>query len=106
MLLGHCSTIISPILILNSLGLQLIQIRYTTIFYDNQTKLGLSASSLLPFSSDVAVAQILEALNKDSNFIIEILDNTHLFVDGRKIDDALKQLEEILEQNTYRAADD
>ncbi|KAI8849742.1 TFIIH subunit TTDA/Tfb5 [Chytridium lagenaria] len=55
---------------------------------------------------DVAVAQILEALNKDLGFIIELLDDTHIFVDARKIDHALQQLEEILEQNTYRAADE
>ena len=52
------------------------------------------------------MAQILEALDKDLHFIIEILDDTHLFVDPRKIDDALVELERILEDNTYRANDD
>ncbi|KAJ3175731.1 hypothetical protein HK101_010595 [Irineochytrium annulatum] len=44
------------------------------------------------------------ALDKDLHFIIEILDDTHLFVDARKVNDAQLALDEILEANTYRAA--
>jgi hypothetical protein len=84
----------------------------------------------------MAVAQILEALDKDMHFIIKILDDTvsltnafaysdhshsfwsrtnsypmsfsyqHLFVDPRKIDSALQELDKILEENTYKANED
>jgi tetrahydromethanopterin S-methyltransferase subunit G len=39
-------------------------------------------------------------------FIIEDLDETHLFIDTDHIDEVMERLDEILEENTYKGAEE
>ncbi|KAI8620155.1 hypothetical protein BC830DRAFT_1100814 [Chytriomyces sp. MP71] len=53
---------------------------------------------------DMAVAQILESIDAQLfKFIYHVLDETHLFVNPEQLPRALRELERILEENTYRA---
>ncbi|KAI8826310.1 TFIIH complex subunit tfb5 [Chytriomyces hyalinus] len=53
---------------------------------------------------DMAVTQILIMIDQTiQKFILEELDETHLFVNPTHLDWILKNLERILEENTYRA---
>ncbi|KAJ3176840.1 TFIIH complex subunit tfb5 [Geranomyces variabilis] len=60
---------------------------------------------------DPAVKQIVQDLdNKKSEagekrFILEDLDETHLFIDPCEVEWLQKRLDEILEENTYRFDD-
>ncbi len=55
--------------------------------------------------SDPAVKQILLFLDESIHFIIENLDEEHLFVDAQYVDMLQKKIDEILEENTYRLQD-
>ncbi|KAJ3049308.1 General transcription factor IIH subunit 5 [Rhizophlyctis rosea] len=58
---------------------------------------------------DPAVRQILIDLDNqappDEKFIIKKLDDTHLLIKSQFVDSVKEQLEDILEENTYRAPD-
>lgn len=57
--------------------------------------------------SDPATKQILLTLNGEMQppFIVEDLDETHLFIDTDYIDEVMERLDEILEENTYKGAE-
>ncbi|ORZ17056.1 TFIIH subunit TTDA/Tfb5 [Absidia repens] len=50
---------------------------------------------------DSTVKQIVLNLNKRSNFIIEDLDETHLFIEASWVDQLKQQLDQILDENAY-----
>ena len=51
---------------------------------------------------DQAVKSIILDLDSKLKFIIEDLDETHLFIDASKLEEVQETLENILEDNTYR----
>lgn len=53
-------------------------------------------------SCDVALKEIYTMLDAEMNFIIEDLDNNHLFVDAEKYEVARKRAEQILLDFTYQ----
>ena len=68
--------------------------------------------------SDPAVKQIIMDLNSQMRFVIEDLDDTHLFVgdkilsnkcnkciDATMVETIKERLDDILEENTYRVSD-
>ncbi|KAL1926331.1 hypothetical protein VTP01DRAFT_5852 [Rhizomucor pusillus] len=50
---------------------------------------------------DTTVKQIVLNLNKRSNFVIEDLDDTHLFIEASKVDELQSELDRILDENAY-----
>ncbi|KAF9365604.1 TFIIH subunit TTDA/Tfb5 [Mortierella sp. GBAus27b] len=50
---------------------------------------------------DTSVKQIILGLNERGQFIIEDLDDTHVFVDGSCIEQLRADIDEILNENTY-----
>ena len=51
---------------------------------------------------DQAVKTIILDLNSTENFILEDLDETHLFIEHDKVDWLKEHLETVLEDNAYR----
>lgn len=56
-------------------------------------------------NSDAAIKQLLLTLNEDDQFVIEDLDETHLFVDGNSIERISERFEVALEENVYKLGD-
>ncbi|KAI9240459.1 MAG: TFIIH subunit TTDA/Tfb5 [Podila humilis] len=54
---------------------------------------------------DTSVKQIILGLNEKSHFIIEDLDDTHIFVDAGCIDQLREDIDQILNENTYKVED-
>ncbi|KAG0037193.1 hypothetical protein BGZ82_002997 [Podila clonocystis] len=54
---------------------------------------------------DTSVKQIILGLNEKSHFIIEDLDDTHVFVDAGCIDQLREDIDQILNENTYKVED-
>ncbi|KAG0208598.1 hypothetical protein BGX28_000522 [Mortierella sp. GBA30] len=52
--------------------------------------------------SDTSVKQIILGLNEKGEFIIEDLDDTHVFVDSACIEQLRADIDEILNENTYK----
>ncbi|KAI9491157.1 TFIIH subunit TTDA/Tfb5 [Zychaea mexicana] len=50
---------------------------------------------------DTTVKQIVLNLNKQGNFVIEDLDETHLFVEASCIKNLQYELDRILDENSY-----
>ncbi|KAI8887622.1 nucleotide excision repair, TFIIH, subunit [Backusella circina FSU 941] len=50
---------------------------------------------------DTTVKQIVLNLNKRGNFIIEDLDETHLFIDSSWVEQLKYELDKILDENSY-----
>ena len=50
---------------------------------------------------DTTVKQIVLNLNKKGNFVIEDLDETHLFVEASCVKNLQYQLDRILDENAY-----
>lgn len=50
---------------------------------------------------DTTVKQIVLNLNKRSNFVIEDLDDTHLFIEASKVNELQAELDRILDENAY-----
>ncbi|ORZ26542.1 nucleotide excision repair TFIIH subunit [Lobosporangium transversale] len=50
---------------------------------------------------DTSVKQIILGLNEKGKFIIEDLDDTHVFVDASCIEQLRFDIDEILNENTY-----
>ncbi|ORX54401.1 hypothetical protein DM01DRAFT_242625, partial [Hesseltinella vesiculosa] len=48
--------------------------------------------------------QIVLNLNKRGNFVIEDLDDTHLFIEASWVDNLKQQLDQILDENAYTIA--
>ena len=57
------------------------------------------------FDSDSSVKQIILGLNEKGQFIIEDLDETHVFVDASCIEQLRADTDEILNENTYKVED-
>lgn len=55
--------------------------------------------------SDSAVKQIILGLNEKGQFIIEDLDDTHVFVDASCVDQLREDIDQILNENTYKVED-
>lgn len=55
--------------------------------------------------SDAAVREIIMDLDSEHHFIIEELDEQHLFVETAKIDFVKAHVERVLESNIYRSKD-
>ncbi|PVU94072.1 hypothetical protein BB561_002814 [Smittium simulii] len=53
-------------------------------------------------SSDSTAKQVLLRLNEDKKFIIEDLDETHLFVETSAVETLIHSLESILDENTFK----
>lgn len=53
--------------------------------------------------SDPAVKEILLELDNKDRFIIEDLDDHHLFIDLDKLDVVREHVERVLEQNIFRS---
>lgn len=51
---------------------------------------------------DQAVKTIIYDLDAKLKFIIHDLDDTHVFIDGTKLQIVQERLQDILEENTYR----
>ncbi|KAG9325139.1 hypothetical protein KVV02_003556 [Mortierella alpina] len=51
---------------------------------------------------DTSVKQIILGLNEKGEFIIEDLDDTHVFVDSACIEQLRADIDEILNENTYK----
>ena len=54
-------------------------------------------------SSDEAVKEIVCALDSQEHFIIEELDENHLFIDSNKFNQVKEHVERTLEQNIFRS---
>ncbi|KAF9112625.1 General transcription factor IIH subunit 5 [Mortierella sp. AM989] len=54
---------------------------------------------------DSSVKMIILGLNEKGQFIIEDLDDTHIFVDASCIDQLRLDIDEILNENTYKVED-
>ena len=50
---------------------------------------------------DTTVKQIVLNLNKQGNFVIEDLDETHLFVEASCVKNLQYELDRILDENSY-----
>lgn len=50
---------------------------------------------------DSTVKQIVLNLNKRGNFVIEDLDETHLFIESTWVDQLKYELDKILDENSY-----
>jgi TFIIH basal transcription factor complex TTD-A subunit len=50
---------------------------------------------------DSTVKQIVLNLNKRGNFVIEDLDDTHLFIESTWVDQLKYELDKILDENSY-----
>ncbi|KAG0747016.1 hypothetical protein G6F57_001419 [Rhizopus arrhizus] len=50
---------------------------------------------------DSTVKQIVLNLNKRGNFVIEDLDDTHLFIEASWVDQLKYELDKILDENSY-----
>lgn len=55
---------------------------------------------------DTTVKQIVLNLNKTSNFVIEDLDETHLFIDAKAVTQLQYELDRILDENSYTITDE
>ncbi|KAF9436216.1 General transcription factor IIH subunit 5 [Entomortierella beljakovae] len=51
---------------------------------------------------DTSVKQIILELNVKAQFILEDLDDTHVFVDASCVDQLRVDIDEILNENTYK----
>jgi len=51
------------------------------------------------------VKQIILGLNEKGQFIIEDLDDTHVFVDASCVDQLREDIDQILNENTYKVED-
>ncbi|KAG0332320.1 hypothetical protein BG000_010122 [Podila horticola] len=77
---------------------------------DNLTTFSSLLSALLcvkgvVIECDTSVKQIILGLNEKSHFIIEDLDDTHVFVDAGCIDQLREDIDQILNENTYKVED-
>ncbi|KAL0095046.1 TFIIH subunit TTDA/Tfb5 [Phycomyces blakesleeanus] len=50
---------------------------------------------------DSTVKQIVLNLNKRSNFVIEDLDETHLFIEASSVPQLRYELDKVLDENSY-----
>ena len=50
---------------------------------------------------DSTVKQLVLNLNKRGNFVIEDLDDTHLFIEASWVDQLKYELDKILDENSY-----
>ncbi|KAF9586233.1 hypothetical protein BGW38_008215 [Lunasporangiospora selenospora] len=53
--------------------------------------------------NDSSVKQIILGLNERGQFIIEDLDDTHVFVDASCVEQLRADIDQILNENTYNA---
>jgi TFIIH basal transcription factor complex TTD-A subunit len=60
------------------------------------------ALTKLLHSSDSTVKQIILHINESRRFIIEDLDETHVFVDASSVSMLRAELDRILDENTYQ----
>ncbi|KAK9765746.1 hypothetical protein K7432_005683 [Basidiobolus ranarum] len=51
---------------------------------------------------DEAVKQIVLNLNNSYHFMIEDLDDTHVFIDGSWLDRLKYEVDKLLDENTYK----
>ncbi|CAI2171879.1 16085_t:CDS:2 [Funneliformis geosporum] len=52
---------------------------------------------------DSTVKQVINKLNERKQFIIEDLDDTHLFIDAKAVEEVKIEVEKLLEENTYKS---
>ncbi|CAG8798613.1 4916_t:CDS:1, partial [Racocetra fulgida] len=52
---------------------------------------------------DPAVKQVIISLDKKEKVIIEDLDDNHLLIDSARVDYIKKEVEKLLEENTYKS---
>ncbi|CAG8682537.1 3806_t:CDS:1, partial [Dentiscutata erythropus] len=52
---------------------------------------------------DPAVKQVIISLDKKEKVIIEDLDDRHLLIDTSRVDYIKKEVEKLLEENTYKS---
>ncbi|CAG8587504.1 40913_t:CDS:2 [Gigaspora margarita] len=52
---------------------------------------------------DPAVKQVILSLDKKEKVIIEDLDDNHLLIDTSRVDYIKKEVEKLLEENTYKS---
>ena len=57
------------------------------------------------YYSDPAVKQLLLLMNGEDAFIIEDLDESHLFIDPQAIDRVRERFEVRMEENVYKLSD-
>jgi TFIIH basal transcription factor complex TTD-A subunit len=55
---------------------------------------------------DSTVKQIVLNLNKRENFVIEDLDETHLFIESTWVEQLKYELDKILDENSYTVTTD
>jgi TFIIH basal transcription factor complex TTD-A subunit len=55
---------------------------------------------------DSTVKQIVLNLNKRENFVIEDLDETHLFIESTWVEHLKYELDKILDENSYTVSTD
>jgi TFIIH basal transcription factor complex TTD-A subunit len=53
-------------------------------------------------SCDTTVKQIILHINETRRFIIEDLDDTHVFIDASSVEMVRAELDRILDENTYQ----
>ncbi|CAG8436353.1 8587_t:CDS:2 [Funneliformis mosseae] len=53
--------------------------------------------------TDPTVKQVINKLNERKQFIIEDLDDTHLFIDAKAVEEVKIEVEKLLEENTYKS---
>ncbi|ORY19088.1 hypothetical protein LY90DRAFT_435268, partial [Neocallimastix californiae] len=53
-------------------------------------------------SSDPTVKSVLKELDEEDHFIIEDLDETHVFINYRAVEKIRNELDKIMEDNTYK----
>ncbi|KAG4086445.1 general transcription factor IIH subunit 5-like protein [Neocallimastix lanati (nom. inval.)] len=52
--------------------------------------------------SDPTVKSVLKELDEEDHFIIEDLDETHVFINYRAVEKIRNELDKIMEDNTYK----
>lgn len=52
--------------------------------------------------SDSTVKQVIYKLNERKQIIIEDLDDTHLFINEKELEEVKIEVEKLLEENTYK----
>ncbi|CAG8626702.1 7009_t:CDS:1, partial [Cetraspora pellucida] len=52
---------------------------------------------------DPAVKQVIISLDKREKVIIDDLDDNHLLIDSARVDYIKKEVEKLLEENTYKS---
>lgn len=57
------------------------------------------------YDSDAAVKQLLILINESEAFIIEDLDDTHLFIDANSVEKLKEKFHLKMEENVYKLGD-